>query len=115
MLLPLIKPHGRVVNVSSFISVRTLKRCSQDLQQKFHSDTITEEELVKLMTKFVEDTKNGVHEKEGWPNTAYETEGLPPRPGPAPDTDTDTDKSLGRGSSSVRARPEPPPPRQFAR
>lgn len=23
------------------------------------------------MTKFVEDTKNGVHEKEGWPNTAY--------------------------------------------
>ncbi|CAM5076491.1 unnamed protein product [Natator depressus] len=71
MLLPLIKPHGRAVNVSSFISVWTLKRCSQDLQQKFRSDTITEEELVKLMTKFVEDTKNGVHEKEGWPNTAY--------------------------------------------
>ncbi|XP_067421651.1 carbonyl reductase [NADPH] 1-like [Emydura macquarii macquarii] len=70
-LLPLIKPHGRVVNVSSIMSVRALARCSQDLQQKFRSDTITEEELVKLMTKFVEDTKNGVHEKEGWPNTAY--------------------------------------------
>ncbi|XP_029767407.1 carbonyl reductase [NADPH] 1-like [Terrapene carolina triunguis] len=70
-LLPLIKPHGRVVNVSSTVSVSALARCSQDLQQKFRSDTITEEELVKLMTKFVEDTKNGVHEKEGWPNTAY--------------------------------------------
>uniref|UniRef100_A0A8C3T9J3 carbonyl reductase (NADPH) n=1 Tax=Chelydra serpentina TaxID=8475 RepID=A0A8C3T9J3_CHESE len=70
-LLPLIKPHGRVVNVSSVGSVLALERCSQDLQQKFRSDTITEEELVKLMTKFVEDTKNGVHEKEGWPNTAY--------------------------------------------
>lgn len=23
------------------------------------------------MEKFVEDTKKGVHEKEGWPNTAY--------------------------------------------
>ncbi|XP_030434121.1 carbonyl reductase [NADPH] 1-like [Gopherus evgoodei] len=70
-LLPLIKPHGRVVNVSSMASVSALARCSQDLQQKFRNDTITEEELVKLMTKFVEDTKNGVHEKEGWPNTAY--------------------------------------------
>ncbi|XP_067421648.1 carbonyl reductase [NADPH] 1-like [Emydura macquarii macquarii] len=71
VLLSLIKPHGRVVNVSSIMSVRALARYSQDLQQKFRSDTITEEELVKLMTKFVEDTKNGVHEKEGWPNTAY--------------------------------------------
>uniref|UniRef100_A0A452HIL0 carbonyl reductase (NADPH) n=1 Tax=Gopherus agassizii TaxID=38772 RepID=A0A452HIL0_9SAUR len=70
-LLPLIKPHGRVVNVSSMASVSALARCSQDLQQKFRNDTITEQELVKLMTKFVEDTKNGVHEKEGWPNTAY--------------------------------------------
>lgn len=70
-LLPLIKPHGRVVNVSSTVSVSALARCSEDLQQKFRSETITEEELVKLMTKFVEDAKNGVHEKEGWPNTAY--------------------------------------------
>ncbi|XP_066478253.1 carbonyl reductase [NADPH] 1-like [Tiliqua scincoides] len=70
-LLPLIKPQGRVVNVSSIMSVRALTGCSQDLQQKFRSDTITEEELEKLMKKFVEDTKKGVHEKEGWPNTAY--------------------------------------------
>ncbi|XP_060090260.1 carbonyl reductase [NADPH] 1-like [Heteronotia binoei] len=70
-LLPLLKPNARVVNVSSVASVRALAGCSQALQQKFRSDTITEEELVKLMKKFVEDTKKGVHEKEGWPNTAY--------------------------------------------
>ncbi|XP_033002883.1 carbonyl reductase [NADPH] 1-like [Lacerta agilis] len=70
-LLPLIKPQGRVVNVSSVMSARALAMCSPELQQKFRSDTITEEELVKLMEKFVEDTKKGVHEKEGWPNTAY--------------------------------------------
>ena len=63
---------GRVVNVSSFVSVNSLKKCSPELQQKFRSETITEEELVGLMNKFVEDTKNGVHRKEGWPdNNTY--------------------------------------------
>uniref|UniRef100_A0A8C9DKH7 Carbonyl reductase (NADPH) n=1 Tax=Prolemur simus TaxID=1328070 RepID=A0A8C9DKH7_PROSS len=70
-LLPLIKPQGRVVNVSSTVSLSALKRCSPGLQQKFRSETITEDELVGLMNKFVEDTKKGVHQKEGWPNTAY--------------------------------------------
>ncbi|XP_049641764.1 carbonyl reductase [NADPH] 1 [Suncus etruscus] len=70
-LLPLMKPQGRVVNVSSMVSLRALKSCSPDLQQKFRSDTITEEELVALMNKFVEDTKTGNHQKMGWPNTAY--------------------------------------------
>ncbi|XP_064503187.1 carbonyl reductase [NADPH] 1-like [Pseudopipra pipra] len=70
-LLPLMKPYGRVVNVSSMVSCSALGRCSQELQQKFRSDTITEEELVQLMNKFVEDTRKGVHDKEGWPNTAY--------------------------------------------
>ncbi|OWK05806.1 CBR1 [Cervus elaphus hippelaphus] len=62
---------SRVVNVSSFVSVNSLKKCSPELQQKFRSETITEEELVGLMNKFVEDTKSGVHRKEGWPDTAY--------------------------------------------
>ncbi|XP_012495538.1 PREDICTED: carbonyl reductase [NADPH] 1-like [Propithecus coquereli] len=70
-LLPLIKPQGRVVNVSSMESLRALKNCSPELQQKFRSETITEEELVGLMNKFVEDTKKRVHQKEGWPSTAY--------------------------------------------
>ncbi|NXK86472.1 CBR1 reductase, partial [Formicarius rufipectus] len=70
-LLPLMKPYGRVVNVSSMVSSSALRGCSQPLQQQFRSDTITEEELVQLMNKFVEDTKKGVHDKEGWPNTAY--------------------------------------------
>ncbi|XP_029459354.1 carbonyl reductase [NADPH] 1-like [Rhinatrema bivittatum] len=70
-LLPLIKPHGRVVNVSSMVSVRALSGCSPDLQKKFRSETITEEELTTLMEKFIKDTKDGVHSQEGWPNTAY--------------------------------------------
>lgn len=70
-LLPIIKPQGRVVNVSSVCSSMALKKCSQDLQAKFTSDTITEDELVKLMEKFVEDAKSGVHVQQGWPNWGY--------------------------------------------
>lgn len=70
-LLPLIKPNGRVVNVSSMVSPSALAKCSPELKERFRSDTITEDELAKLMEKFVEDAKNGVHQERGWPNTAY--------------------------------------------
>ncbi|NXU61174.1 CBR1 reductase, partial [Horornis vulcanius] len=43
-LLPLMKPYGK---------------------------SSARQPLVQLMTKFVEDTKKSIHEKEGWPNTAY--------------------------------------------
>ncbi|KAH0520872.1 Carbonyl reductase [NADPH] 1 [Microtus ochrogaster] len=48
-LLPLMKPRGRGVNVSSMLSLRALKNCSPKLQQKFRRATIREEELVGLM------------------------------------------------------------------
>nr|XP_003420698.1 carbonyl reductase [NADPH] 1-like [Loxodonta africana] len=70
-LLPLIKPQGRVVNVSSLASFQALKSCSSELQEKFRSETITEEELVALMNAFVEDAKNRVDQKEGWPDISY--------------------------------------------
>ncbi|XP_007183805.1 carbonyl reductase [NADPH] 3 [Balaenoptera acutorostrata] len=70
-LLPIVKPHGRVVNVSSLQGFKALENCSEDLQEKFRCKTLTEEDLVELMKKFVEDTKNEVHEREGWPNSAY--------------------------------------------
>ncbi|XP_056415583.1 carbonyl reductase [NADPH] 1-like [Hyla sarda] len=70
-LLPLLRPNGRVVNVSSIFSHTSLLKCSPELQERFRSDTITEDELVKLMEKFVKDAKNGVHEDRGWPNFAY--------------------------------------------
>ncbi|KAK5908886.1 hypothetical protein CgunFtcFv8_016904 [Champsocephalus gunnari] len=71
--LPLIKSGGRVVNVSSFVGARTLNKCSADLQQRFRSDDISEEELTGLMEQFVDLAKKGEHEKGGWANTAYGT------------------------------------------
>ncbi|XP_070453553.1 carbonyl reductase [NADPH] 3 isoform X2 [Equus przewalskii] len=61
----------RVVNISSLQGSKALENCSEDLQEKFRCETLTEEDLVDLMKKFVEDTKNEVHEREGWPNSAY--------------------------------------------
>lgn len=69
--LPLIKAGGRVVNVSSFVGSRTLNGCSKELQERFRSEDITEDELVGLMQRFVEKTKTEEHKKDGWPETAY--------------------------------------------
>ncbi|XP_061090974.1 carbonyl reductase [NADPH] 1 isoform X2 [Conger conger] len=62
---------GRVVNVSSVMSSFALKNCSSELQARFRSDDITEEELVMLMEKFVQEAQKGEHTQKGWPNTAY--------------------------------------------
>ena len=67
---------GSVVNVSSIMSFVALEYCSPGLQQKFRSETITEEELVGLMNKFVDDVKNGVHQNEGWPDMKVVTYGV---------------------------------------
>uniref|UniRef100_A0A3B5M5M8 carbonyl reductase (NADPH) n=1 Tax=Xiphophorus couchianus TaxID=32473 RepID=A0A3B5M5M8_9TELE len=69
--MPLIKAGGRVVNVSSFVGSRTLSNCSQELQQRFRSDDITEDELAVLMQRFVDAAKKGEHKQDGWPDTAY--------------------------------------------
>ncbi|XP_066501741.1 carbonyl reductase 1-like [Hoplias malabaricus] len=72
-LLPLLRPNARVVNVSSFVSKRSLDKCSPELQAKFRSTDISEEELCLLMGEFVTAAQNGEHEAKGWSNTAYGT------------------------------------------
>ncbi|KAG8199460.1 hypothetical protein JTE90_000325 [Oedothorax gibbosus] len=71
ILFPLLRPHARVVNVSS--SVGILSKCvsSKELQQKLKSETLTEDGLVELMQQFVDDAKAGVNEKNGWGSWAY--------------------------------------------
>jgi len=69
-LFPLLRSHARVVNVSSIMGLMALNKCSADLQVNLRG-CHTVEEVNKYMTKFVEDTKKGVHKEEGWPETAY--------------------------------------------
>ncbi|XP_063080545.1 carbonyl reductase [NADPH] 3 isoform X3 [Cavia porcellus] len=63
--------RGRVVNISSSQGFRALEDCGEALQERFRCNTLTEGDLVDLMKKFVEDVKNEVHEREGWPDSAY--------------------------------------------
>ena len=68
-LMPLVRPHGRIVNVSSFAG--KLQQVGKDLQKRFSDPALTEVELVGLMQKFVDDVIAGDHQSKGWSNTAY--------------------------------------------
>ncbi|XP_043078071.1 carbonyl reductase 1-like [Puntigrus tetrazona] len=72
-LLPILRPKARVVNVSSFVSKKSLDQCSAELQAKFRNKDLSEEELCLLMGEFVQAAQAGDHTAQGWPNTAYGT------------------------------------------
>jgi len=71
-LFPLLRSHARVVNVSSFVSLTTLNKCTEDLQKQLRACK-TVDEVSAFMTKFVEATKKGEHKNEGFPESAYGT------------------------------------------
>jgi carbonyl reductase 1 len=70
ILFPILKPHARVVNVSSQAGL--LKQItSEELKSKFLSPVLTAEELSNLLTQFVEYAKSGTHQQHGYSNSAY--------------------------------------------
>ncbi|XP_070198553.1 carbonyl reductase [NADPH] 3-like isoform X4 [Littorina saxatilis] len=70
-LFPLLRPHARVSNVSSMVSQMTIKKCSNEVQERFKDPYLTMDGLKKLMTEFVSLAKEGKHEAAGWPSSAY--------------------------------------------
>lgn len=68
-LLPLIRPHGRIVILSS--QYGRLKILQPHLQKQFSSPTLTEEQLVALMDQYVQDVAAEDHVSKGWPSSAY--------------------------------------------
>lgn len=68
--VPITKPHGRIVNVSSMVG--TLSRLgTETLRDRFRDPTLTEAGIVALMDEFIVDVKEGKHIERGWPNTFY--------------------------------------------
>ncbi|KAK8784061.1 hypothetical protein V5799_009575 [Amblyomma americanum] len=69
-LFPLLRPHARVVNVSSMCGM--LQRIpGEELKKKFNNPNITLEELCSLMEQFVQAAKEGKNGEKGWGNSAY--------------------------------------------
>ncbi len=70
--LPLLKQAAspRIINIASAAGRLTILR-SQELVDKFISNTLTVHQLSTLMDQFVNDVENGTHYENGWPNTCY--------------------------------------------
>lgn len=68
-LLPLVKPQGRIVMVSSRMG--QLSCVSSALQEAFMDPGLTRDSLGALLESFVRDVEQGQHEKNGWPTSAY--------------------------------------------
>lgn len=71
LLMPIMKPGGRVVNVSSKLAHMHLPKCSMNLQREFCSDSITIDMLSDLMTQVVDSMKRGTHLEEGFTSSPY--------------------------------------------
>ncbi|XP_071087874.1 carbonyl reductase [NADPH] 3-like [Haliotis cracherodii] len=73
VLFPLLRPHARVVNVSSMSCHSAITKCSPAVQGRFKDPSLTMDGLEKIMQEFVDVAKAGNHQDQGFPNTAYGT------------------------------------------
>ncbi|GAB6030541.1 Carbonyl reductase [NADPH] 3 [Chamberlinius hualienensis] len=71
ILFPILRPHARVVNVSSMLGQLSVGIKGEELKKKFLDENLTVGGLTALVKQFVDDTKNGVHLDKGWGNSAY--------------------------------------------
>ena len=70
---PLLRPHARVVNVSSMSGRSAMRHMSEERRQQLLAKDLTEQQLDALMEQFVSDVKEGKWKERGWPNSAYGT------------------------------------------
>lgn len=70
ILYPLLKPHARVVHVSSSAGRLSLIP-SESLKKRLSDPNLTEEELDNLMRDFVKAAEAGNHLEKGWANSTY--------------------------------------------
>lgn len=68
-LFPLLRPHARVVNVSSSCG-HLCHVTSEKLKSRLLAIT-SEEELNELMNEFLDRAEKGTHTDVGWPDSAY--------------------------------------------
>uniref|UniRef100_A0A6B2LED2 Uncharacterized protein n=1 Tax=Arcella intermedia TaxID=1963864 RepID=A0A6B2LED2_9EUKA len=68
--LPLLRPHGRLVNVSSLTGHLHILQ-SPSLRQLFESPTLTLPQLDALVQDFITSVKDNTYAHKGYPKTCY--------------------------------------------
>ncbi|XP_072179151.1 carbonyl reductase [NADPH] 1-like [Diadema setosum] len=74
-LFPLLRSHGRVVNVASRGGTSTYSKLSPELQKRFKS-VDTEQGVIDLMNEFISAVNAGEQKKRGWSTSNYGTSKL---------------------------------------
>jgi carbonyl reductase 1 len=69
-LLPMLRPHGRVVNVSSGAGILT-DAWSETRREALMNEGLTLEHLTAMMHEFLEDVAQDRIAEAGWPHNAY--------------------------------------------
>jgi len=69
-LIPLVRSHGRIVNVSSFTAKMAFNKMSEEVKGHFKA-VKTEQDVEQLMQEFVKLANAGDHVSKGWPDWAY--------------------------------------------
>lgn len=68
-LLPLVRPEGRIVMVSS--GMGELSYLGKELKAAFRDPALSREPLLSLVGRFIEEAQAGTLDKSGWPSNAY--------------------------------------------
>lgn len=72
ILFPILKPHARVVNVSSSLGMLNMVK-GPELREQLASPSLTRHDVDALAHQFLKDVQTGAHLETGWPNSAYST------------------------------------------
>lgn len=70
-LFPILRPHARVVNISSTNSQWAIEKCSEEVRSQFLQPDITMDKVKGLIQKFIDAAQVGQHQEQGFANTAY--------------------------------------------
>ncbi|XP_022238492.1 carbonyl reductase [NADPH] 1-like [Limulus polyphemus] len=70
-LFPILRPHARVVNVSSAAGMLH-NIPNEKIREILLSPKLTEQKLCDIMKEFLKDSKAGLKQEKGWASTNYE-------------------------------------------
>ena len=70
-LIPLLRPHARIVNVASMAGISAINSLDDDKLSRIRDPAMSETMLCEFMQEFVDATAKGDVQAQGWPANSY--------------------------------------------